>query len=274
MKAKQSFVNKLTIMIVILLTVVSIQAKDKEKDSCETFYRPSDDKKKRTSRNVIKLNLTQCFLTNPTLQYEIAVHNNISFAVSYAFLIPKKIPNLVWEQGNTGLGWKNGRFNGMSGIIEARYYPGKKEEYQAPHGFYISPYYKYSKYVLTGDYTMQGINSGPNREFSVKGTYSGYAIGAMMGAQFILNDHFSIDIWILGMGFGKAKLVTELSVKDDQPLIQNETYNDIIDKVDELGKFGKGDIKLDVKEKSAVLEVGGLPKSNYRILGFCLGYAF
>lgn len=245
-----------------------------QKDSSETFLKPSEDKKKRTSRNAIKLNLTQCFLTNPTIQYEIAVHNNISFAVSYAFLIPKKIPNLVWEQDNSGIGWKNGRFNGMSGIIEARFYPGKKEEYQAPHGFYVAPYYKYSKYTLTGDYTMQGVNSGPNREFGVKGTYSGYAIGAMMGAQFIINDHFSIDIWILGMGFGKAKLVTELVVKDDQPLIQNETYNDIIDKVDELGKFGKGDIKLEVKDKSAMLEVGGLPKSNYRILGFCLGYAF
>lgn len=272
MKFSLTNLIKLILLSFFVSTASHVQAK--EKDDPETFFKPSDDKKKRTSRNAIKLNLTQVILTNPTIQYEVAVHNNISFAVSYAYLIPKKIPALVWEQDNSGIGWKNGRFNGMSGIIEARFYPGKKEEYQAPHGFYVAPYYKYSKYVLTGDYTMQGINSAPNREFGVKGTYTGYAIGGMMGAQFILNDHFSIDIWILGIGFGRGKLVTELTVKDDQPLVQNETYNDIIDKVDELGKFGKGDIKLEVKDKSAILEVGGLPKSNYRILGFCIGYAF
>ena len=270
---------KLTLLLLLAIHFNQAQVSLRESSDEPLFEDINKDEKEekndnRTSRSALKLNLTQLILTNPTIQYEFAFHNNISVAASFAYLIPKKIPNMIWEQDNSGIGWKNGRFDGMAGILEARFYPGKKEEYQAPHGFYVAPYYKYSKYTLTADYLQKGIGTSPDRELGVKGSFSGYIIGLATGAQFIINKHFSVDIWIYGMGFGKGKLVTELTSKDGLPLVVNETYNDVLQRVEQLGKFGKGDVSLEVTENKAVLEVGGLPKSNFRILGICLGYAF
>ncbi|MBK9283520.1 MAG: DUF3575 domain-containing protein [Sphingobacteriaceae bacterium] len=242
-------------------------------NSTSVLFGESDDKKGRsTSRNVVKLNLTSTILTNPTIQYEFAFHNNMSAAVAFSYFTPKKIPNFYYRQKSNEQGWKNARFDGWSVTGEYRFYPGQKTERQAPNGFYFAPYYRYASYTLKADYVQ--TNGGVTRDFGMKGTYSGYTIGGMIGAQFLPSKNFSIDIWILGMGFGKSKLKLEGWAKDGQPILQDALTNDILEHLDDLGKFGKGNVELDVSTSAATLEITKLPMSSYRIIGICLGFAF
>jgi len=281
MKAKQSFVNKLTITIVILLTVVSIQAKDKEKEKYEPFYKPSEEKKERTSRNVIKLNATQLFLTNPTIQYECGIQNNISIGISGSMLIPRNVPRLFFKPDEDKVeGWQTPKFGGWAVTPEFRFYPGAKQENQAPHGFYIGPYVRYSSFALKADYYDIGVENGTqfDRVYNMKAKYSGTTVGLMLGSQWIINKHFSFDWWIFGMGGGSSKFQIEVVSKDGALNLtgqqQDDLRADIVNNLDELGKFGKGNYTIETTTNSAKLTVKGIPMTSVRAFGFCFGYAF
>ncbi len=242
----------------------------------------SEDGGDRTSRQVIKLNISQLIFKNLNFQYEFGFHKNMSGALGFNYLPKRTLLKFLFDPQDD-YGYQLPEFSAWAITPEFRYYPGKKEENQAPHGFYIAPYFRYAKYTLQGDYidtTYNPLNMliAPKTKYNVKATYAGYTAGIMIGAQWIINKHFSIDWWIIGGCGGSAKLTISAVAEDGSmnmtPFEQTYLGDNILNNLDKLERFSKGTVAIEKTPNSAKLTINGVPMISYRAFGFCFGYAF
>jgi len=228
-------------------------------------------------KSVIKLNLTQLAFVNFSLQYEYGFHKNMSGALGVSLLMPKNLPSQIFKPSSNAEGWQLPKFGGYAITPEFRFYPGKKEEHQAPHGFYIAPYLRYAKYKLTADYLELYENNTKTRTYKGTVTYGGVTGGLMIGSQWIINEHFSIDWWIAGFGAGEAHFYANVDSDGNLNLSEQEQADlkdDIRNDIGELGKFGKGAADIQTTSNSATLKIKGVPMQSVRMFGLNLGYAF
>jgi len=234
----------------------------------------------RTPKQVVKLNLSQLFLTNIALQYEYGFHKNFSAALGVSYLVPRKLPTLVYDEPSSVDGFISPKFGGFSITPEVRFYPGKKETRQAPHGFYLAPYFRYTRYKVSGDYN-DVVSASVTNKYKGTATYSGNSFGLMIGSQWIIGKHFSIDWWIIGGGYGKAKLKLEAVAVDgnlNYNAVQQENLkNDIKNNIGDLGRYGDGNLTVESTPNSASATVKGLSNISLRglvVFGLNLGFAF
>lgn len=231
----------------------------------------------RTSQSVVKMNLSQLVFRNLSFQYEYGFHKNMSVACGFSYVMPLNIPDKIFTPSSNGEGYTLPKFKGWAITPEFRFYPGAKEEHQAPHGFYIAPYFRYSKYTLTAGYN-ELLSNNTLRYYDVKATFGAFTGGGMIGSQWILGKHFSIDFWIIGGGAGKGKLT--LSSSSNDPTLnlsqaeQDQLKTDIQDNLGELNNFSNGKFSVETTSNSAKVTVKGIPWNSFRALGFCLGFAF
>jgi hypothetical protein len=221
------------------------------------------------SKSVIKLNLTQLAFRNFSLQYEYGFHKNMSGALGISLVIPRNIPGQIYSPPSKTEGWQIPKFSGFAITPEFRFYPGKKEEHQAPHGFYIAPYFRYAKYKLTADYLELYDNNTKTRTYLGTVTYGGVTGGLMIGSQWIINDHFSIDWWILGGGGGAAKFYANVVSDGTLNLTtqeQADLKDDIRENIGDLGQFGKGVADIQTTPNSATLTIKGVPMQSIECL--------
>jgi len=229
------------------------------------------------SKSVIKLNLTQLALTNFSLQYEYGFHKNMSGAIGVSILAPKNIPTQIYTAPSKAEGWQLPKFGGFAITPEFRFYPGKKVKHQAPHGFYLAPYLRYAKYKLTADYLELYDNGAKTRTYKGTITYGGVNGGLMIGSQWIINKHFSIDWWIIGGGGGAAKFYANVVSDGTLNLTTQEQADlkeDIRENIGDLGQFGKGIADIQTTPNSATITIKGVPMQSIRMFGLNLGYAF
>ncbi|MDF2450017.1 MAG: hypothetical protein K0R26_2521 [Bacteroidota bacterium] len=232
----------------------------------------------KSPKQVIKLNLTQLALRNISLQYEFGFHKNFSVALGGSYLLPKDIPSQLFAPSSNGSGYQLPRFGGWAVTPEIRFYPGKKVKHQAPHGFYLAPYFRYSKYNLNSDYVNIDSTSGAQQNYNVTASYAGFTAGLMIGSQWLIGKHFSIDWWIIGGGYGKAKFNIHAVSTDGSinmsPQEQADLRRDIQDNIGELGSFGNGEVTIETTNNSATATVTGLPMTSIRGFGLTLGFSF
>lgn len=241
-----------------------------------TFMR--DDAPAGTPKNVIKLNLSQLALTNISLQYERAFHKNFSAALGFSYLIPRSIPSQIFTPSENGSGYQLPKFDGWAITPEIRFYPGKKEKHQAPHGFYMAPYFRYAKYGFKSEYVDIDSITGDRNNYHVNASYSGFTAGLMLGSQWMIGKHFSIDWWIVGGGYGQAKFRIHAESTDPgfylTPQEQEDLKQDVRENTSELGTFGNGEITVETTSNSATTTVTGLPMISLRGFGLTLGFSF
>ncbi len=233
----------------------------------------SEDERK-TRRNVLKMNITQLIFRNFSFQYEYGFNKNMSAALGFNYVMHRTVPRVIFEPESDTKGFQVPQFSGWGITPEFRYYPGKKKEHQAPHGFYLAPYLRYSSFTLKADY-LEERTSLPPRLYKASINYSGYTVGLMLGAQIITEGHFSLDFWIVGGGAGSSSLRVN-AVTDDMlsQAEQDDLRKDILNNIDELGRFSSGAIKLDINANSANLVIRGIPMASYRAFGINLGFSF
>lgn len=231
-----------------------------------------------TPKNVIKLNLSQLALVNFSLQYERAFHKNFSAALGVSYMLKRDIPGQIFTPTENGSGYQLPQFGGWAITPEIRFYPGKKVKHQAPHGFYMAPYFRYSKYSMYSSYVDIDSISGDRSNYEVKASYSGFTAGLMLGSQWMIGKHFSIDWWIVGGGYGKAKLKIHAESTDPgfylSPQEQDDLKQDVKENTSELGSFGNGEITVETTSNSATTTVSGLPMISLRGFGLTLGFSF
>ncbi len=228
---------------------------------------------------VVKMNVSQLLLGTLAFQREYGFHKNMSFALGAHFLLPKKAPKYFAEEDPTGEGLRDTKLKGFAITPEFRFYPGAKEEHQAPHGFYLAPYFRYARFTFTSGYhdvyyddvTKKNVEYG----YDMKVTYKGNTIGLMIGSQWIIGDHFSIDWWIIGAGFGKADLEMRA---DGQGFTLDQDAQDELKKQLErefaAASFIGSKPVVETTATSAKVTIPNLPMRSIRAFGLCLGYAF
>lgn len=261
----------------VLFTAFTLNLQSQKKSDTE---KKGDNKKEAAPKDVIKMNLSQLIFTNLSFQYEYGFHKNMSGALGVSVLIPRDIPSSFYVAPSSTQGFQLPKFGGWSVTPEFRFYPGEKVEHQSPHGFYIAPYFRYSKYSIKSDYNDVGPDpSSPyNNSYRMTASYYGFTGGLMIGSQWLIGKHFSIDWWILGAGAGKARFSIEAISKDPNlnlsPAQQAELRSDINSNVGGLGSFGAGNVSIETTSNSAKVTVSGLPMRSFRGFGFCLGFSF
>lgn len=124
---------------------------------------------------------------------EWAYASNKSLSLLVGIPRPTKMPNLLennFDLGSEGKTVKN-RYNSFGAVLENRFYLGGN----APRGFYLAPYARYNHFSLAR--TTQDNESQYATTF--KGGVNGLGLGAAMGVQFRLGDHFTMDATLVGL---------------------------------------------------------------------------
>lgn len=136
-------------------------------------------------QNAIKLNIFSLAISTYNISYERAINDNGSFQLGFFYL---------------GHKWGETSFNGFALTPEYRYYFD-----EVLNGFYVAPYLRYQNYSLKESYV--GIDSlGNSVDREAKGSISLFGGGLVAGHQWLLGEHFTIDVF-LGPGYnaGSAK---------------------------------------------------------------------
>ena len=224
------------------------------------------------SNIVIKMNLSQLAFKNLSFQAEYGFHKKLSFALGFSYLLGRRMPGFFYDEDPY---FSAPSLNGFAVTPELRFYPGADDDKPAPRGFYLAPYFRYAKYSIKQTVSYQETPQSRLYEAEASHSYGGFNAGLMIGYQWIIADHFSIDLWIIGAGYGKAKYSYKWQANDANLTIaqQQDVKEAAEEYFDAFTLFGL-DGSVETTPKSAELTVSGLPMYSLRFLGLNFGYAF
>ncbi|MBL4624694.1 MAG: DUF3575 domain-containing protein [Flavobacteriales bacterium] len=165
-------------------------------------------------QNVVKYNLLGTIAyKNIPVYYERAIYGPIAISAGFGYKIPTKvggaygsaIKNIVEKVGGEA---DFGKVKGFSVTPELKFYFSEKG---APKGFYISPYFRYSRYRLS--MSASGTNPTDSIFYSadVALQYESVGGGIQLGAQWLINDAFAIDWFFFGPGYMKHNLSVDVT---------------------------------------------------------------
>jgi hypothetical protein len=274
-----------------LSLVASLSAGDPLKDSLATDIKPSTFYKRSYTKsppqssfddevkNVIKLNLSHLIFPSVHLQYERVFHKNMSGALGFSYMPNRAFPNLILEGNAVEDPYYNGTTFGHWSITpEFRYYFGKKEEHNTPHGFYAAAYLRYEKYNMSSEYEYI-FASKSKATLNITTSYGGPSFGFMIGSQFRITRNFYFDWWIIGAsvwGAGTLEMEGKATGIALNPAEQKEVKETIEENFGQIIFLG-GKPTVNVTANSFKASVDGGPMVSYRglaVFGLCLGYAF
>lgn len=218
-----------------------------------------------------KVNLSALLLRNLSIQGEYAFHKNFSVCLGGRWMLPYGLSSTLGQAGSQLL---NPQITGYAITPELRFYPGKKEKHQAPYGFYLAPYMRYSNFNISAAVPLQPdpTTGFPGTNVDLSLGYTGWAGGIMMGSQWVI-DHFSIDWWIMGLHYGQGTINGSASspLFSGYPGATEDLRNEVQNALDGLPFSTQTSVS--VSGNSANVNVSGLPFGGIRA-GLCLGFAF
>lgn len=217
---------KLTLLSVVALIFTSSTA------FCQT---KTDERRDRPQEklNFLKVNLTGLPLNNYSLQYERSLTKGIGVALSgrimpegglpfKKFLIDKFSEDPEMDDIINGLSIGNHAIT-----PEVKFYLGKGYG----QGFYISLFYRYSEFKLTGMPIEYEGETGSDETLHLSGNLQSHTGGFMLGLQKRLGKVLVLDLWFLGPHAGKGTSVltgrasTALTADEQQAL--RESLDDL-----------------------------------------------
>lgn len=214
--------------------------------------------------HVVKINLASLAFRNISLQYEKPFHDKMSVSLGVRFQMPRNLPDLTGGTAD-GTGNIESSLYGYAITPEFRFYTGDKG---APKGFYFAPYFRYTSFTVktVSEYTddQQVV-----QEYGLTGKFTGIGGGLMIGAQWLINDKFSIDWWILGGHYGTATASLRGENKEGT---WSQSDQDAIEAELKSQEVPFGSTSYSVTEKEARLN-WNMPFLGLRP-GLCIGYAF
>ena len=198
MQAKLRFMQlKLFLLAAILSSSASGFAQQSAEESTPTV-----------PKNFLKVNITSLALKNYHLQYEHALSRKVSVAIGGRFMPTSSIPfrSLILEAiGDDDPDTKDlidkSRIGNVAITPEVRFYFGKGYG----KGFYLAPYYRYTKFSTNTITVNFSEGTGPQRNINLNGELSGHSGGLLLGAQWFLGKTVTLDWWIIGAHYGTGK---------------------------------------------------------------------
>lgn len=157
--------------------------------------------------NIVKTNVTAYAFRNINLSYERAFTSWFSVNMGFGAMPEGKVPfinSFLNDQDEQR--FQNLEIKSFNFTIEPRFYLGAGYG----KGFYIAPYYRYSKITTnTFDFYYDYTFSGNTLRIPIKGTgnANGNSGGVMVGVQFFLTPsrNLVLDLWIAGAHYGAGK---------------------------------------------------------------------
>lgn len=221
-------------------------------------------------RNIIKTNVTAFAFKNFQLNYERVLSKTFSLSASYGVIPNGKLPYGSLLPNDNDVNLKELQLGGNNAILEARFYLGKGYG----QGFYLAPYYRYSKYKIsnfnkTVELELNGVTYD-EVDVNFSGNSSAHSGGLLIGAQWLLGkkDNIVLDAWFLGAHYGKSKGnldgITDRTLSADE---QAQTQKEL----DDLD-IPLVDYKATVNANGANIKLDG-PWAGVRA-GLSLGYRF
>ncbi|KPH12415.1 DUF3575 domain-containing protein [Chryseobacterium sp. ERMR1:04] len=221
--------------------------------------------------NIIKTNVTGYVFRNINLSYERSINQWFSINVGFGTMPEGKVPFInSFLNDEDEKRFQNLRVKATNFTIEPRFYIGKG----FGKGFYIAPYYRYSKVTSNTFDFYYDYNAANAVTFQIplkgSGSTNGNSGGVMVGAQFFLNKSESLvlDFWIAGGHYGSGKgdfILTSdyILTPEMQAQLKKEIENLDIPFVD---------YTVETNERGAKIKVDG-PWAGFRS-GLSLGYRF
>jgi hypothetical protein len=179
-------------------------------------------KQMRQYKNVIRYNLSGALIFGfdkyVVFGYERMIKPNQSISVNIG---GARLPKLITINTDSFSLKNDKKNNGVNVSVDYRFYLGKENKYVAPHGAYIGPYYSYNNF--TRDNQWSHTNSAGSSDINTHSTFNINTIGFQFGYQLILWKRFSLDMVLVGPGFGfynyKAKFDGNISAEDKEQLL-------------------------------------------------------
>lgn len=158
--------------------------------------------------NYVKLNLTSLAVKNIGLQYERILTRRTSVALSGRFMPGTSLPfkSFLVDKISDGDTETEKILNGlrMSNYAitpEVKFTLGKGYG----QGFYISLFYRYSNFDITGFPVEYDSDLGHEKSIDVTGNLKAHTGGVLFGLQKNLGKFMVLDLWLLGPHAGGAK---------------------------------------------------------------------
>ncbi|WP_231490572.1 DUF3575 domain-containing protein [Pedobacter sp. Leaf170] len=223
-------------------------------------------------KNVIKLNLLSLPLKNINVEYERGLTKKISAALGVRYMSKGSIPfsNSIAELLNDDAdNWneriKSAKLGNTAVTATVRFYLGEGNL----KGFYIAPFGRYAKYSASLDYPFEVDNGATSysQDISLAGDLTTITVGILLGSQFNLGKHLTLDWWILGPQYGSS----DGSISGKKPLTANEQQA-LREQLEEIKDLPIVKANYTVDANGAVVDFKG-PWAGIRA-GLCLGFRF
>ena len=187
--------------------------------SSAVFAQETEKKDNSHSMNLIKVNLTSIALKNYSFQYERLLNRKFSFALGFRTMpngsLPLKstIEKLVGDDAEAQKQIADFNLGNTAFTPELRFYVSKRGY---GNGFYLAPFFRNATYKGSGLKFTYTNSLNVESTMSMAGELKGSSFGLMLGAQWHLGKHISLDWWIIGPHYGTGN--GNFTGKSSQPL--------------------------------------------------------
>jgi len=181
--------------------------------------------------NIVKINLFALPLKTITLQYERVINKFLSACLTGRYTPQSTVPfkGLIYnitggDDPDTENTLDNMLISNYAISPELRFYLGKKGY---GRGFYLAPAYRYAHFTIDKlEYTYTDSEDQENF-INMSGKMTANYGGFMIGAQWALGKHLSLDWWIFAPFLGAEKTdlsgrTTEAIPEEDQEILRQD----------------------------------------------------
>src|SRR5262245_31472103 len=156
-------------------------------------------------KNVIRYNLSGALLFGVSkyivFGYERMVNPRQSISVNVGTASLPKLISIVTDSFETN---KDSKRNGLNASVDYRFYLSSENRFDAPHGFYIGPYYSYNEFTRETVWDFKTRNNTAT-SLTTDTKFHINTIGFEVGYQLILWKRLTMDFVMVGPGYGIYK---------------------------------------------------------------------
>ncbi|ULQ55560.1 hypothetical protein KJS94_12985 [Flavihumibacter rivuli] len=159
-------------------------------------------------KNVIRYNLSGPLMFGSKYMvfgYERVLSPKRSFSVNVGRANLPKLVSITTDSFAVESDRKNSGFN-IS--FDYRFYLARENKYNAPRGLYIGPYYSFNNFKRDNDWKYR--NATNDKQVITNTNFNIHTIGFELGYQFVFWNRLTLDLVMVGPGFGYYDLTTKI----------------------------------------------------------------
>ncbi len=161
-------------------------------------------KQSRQYKNVIRYNLSGAILFGIdhyiVLGYERLLLPNQSFSVNFGKASLPRLVSITTDSFALSQDLKN---TGTNFSVDYRFYLKKENKYLPPHGLYIGPFYSFNHFKRENRWDYK--TGGSNNHIITNSKFDIHTLGFELGYQLVLWKRWTLDLLMIGPGFGFYK---------------------------------------------------------------------